>query len=55
MKILAGLFLIGYILFPAADFIPDVTPFFGTLDDATAGALLVALMKSGRGSQKGEK
>lgn len=48
MKVLAGLFLIGYILFPAADLIPDVIPFFGTLDDATAGALLVALLKERR-------
>ena len=39
MKLLLLVSCIGYIGWPFPDFIPDATPFVGTLDDGLAGAI----------------
>lgn len=43
MKIIMALVLAAYIVSPV-DVLPDALPFIGTLDDATAGAIVAALL-----------
>lgn len=43
MKTILSLILVLYIVSPV-DFLPDALPLIGTLDDATAGAIVAALM-----------
>ncbi len=46
MRFILLLASIGYILWPAVDLIPDVTPFIGTVDDSAAGALAMLIIRS---------
>lgn len=46
MRFISILLSLGYIGWPAIDFIPDVTPFIGTADDSLAGAIAGLLLRS---------
>jgi uncharacterized membrane protein YkvA (DUF1232 family) len=46
MKLIIILLCLGYIGWPAIDFIPDVTPFIGTADDSLAGAIFGLVLRS---------
>lgn len=46
MKLFIILLCLGYIGWPAIDFIPDVTLFVGTVDDSLAGAIAGLVFRS---------
>lgn len=46
MRLIVILLCLGYIGWPMADFIPDVTPFIGTVDDSLAGAIAGLVFRS---------
>lgn len=46
VKLVIILICLGYIGWPAIDFIPDVTPFVGTADDGLAGAIAGLVLRS---------
>lgn len=46
MRVIILLCCLGYIGWPAVDFIPDVTPFIGTVDDSFAGGLAMLIIRS---------
>lgn len=51
MKTIMALILVAYIVSPV-DFLPDALPFVGTLDDATAGAIVAALLAPKKNSNR---
>lgn len=51
MKIIMVLLLLAYIVSPV-DFLPDALPMVGTLDDATAGMLIVKLLTVRKGGRR---
>ena len=52
MKFLLLLVCAGYIGWPFTDFIPDVTPFIGTVDDSLAGGIAMLVLRSYFGSKE---
>lgn len=52
MKTILLLACLGYIGWPAVDFIPDVTPFIGTVDDGLAGGIAMLVLRSYFGKEK---
>lgn len=52
MKFILLLVCIGYIVNPFPDFIPDATPFIGTVDDGLAGGIATLVLRSYFGSEK---
>lgn len=46
MKLILLLICLGYIGWPFLDFIPDATPFFGTMDDGLAGGIAMLVLQS---------
>lgn len=48
------LLCVGYIGWPTVDFIPDVTPFVGTVDDSLAGGLAMLILRSYAVDKRGE-
>lgn len=46
MKAILFLAAIGYVVWPAVDFVPDVTPFIGTADDGLAGGIAMLVLRS---------
>lgn len=46
MKTILLLVCLGHIGWPAVDFIPDVTPFIGTIDDGLAGGIAMLVLRS---------
>lgn len=48
------LLCVGYIGWPAVDFIPDVTSFIGTVDDSLAGGLAMLILRSYAVDKRGE-
>lgn len=46
MKLVLLLICVGYIGWPAVDFIPDMTPFIGTVDDGLAGGIAMLVLRS---------
>lgn len=46
MRLILLLLCLGYIGWPAVDFIPDVTPFIGTADDSLAGGIAMLIFRS---------
>lgn len=46
MKVILFLISVGYVVWPAVDFIPDVTLFIGTADDGLAGGIAMLVLRS---------
>ncbi len=46
MKFILLLVCTGYIVNPFPDFIPDATPFIGTVDDGLAGGIAMLMVRS---------
>lgn len=54
MRFIVLLFCIGYIGWPAVDFIPDMTPFIGTVDDSFFGGVAMLILRSYAVDKRGE-
>jgi len=46
MKLILLLVCVAYIGWPLPDFIPDATPFVGTVDDGLAGGIAMLVLRS---------
>jgi len=46
IKLLLLLICLGYIGWPSVDFIPDVTPVIGTVNDSLAGGIAMLILRS---------
>lgn len=45
-RFLVFLVCVAYVVNPFPDFIPDATPFFGTVDDGLAGGIAMLVVRS---------
>jgi len=46
MKIILLVICAAYIVNPFPDFVPDATPFIGTIDDGLAGGIAMLVLRS---------